>query len=205
MWSKVTNLLSGECFENTSYNITGEQDADEEEDEQDTDEQGNDEDASQKKPSKNVDPAEALKHLRRLEEILEDFEYDGYGWNTVVNEPGKPESVLINGEEIRNNFYSDLDIVNEVFRGQFGLKKMQKLEENEKHLRIIKDFRHYQQHADVRSHQIVFRRCDINECTECKEFRNWKGYKKDFYRKLGLPPSSSGGLFFTQVGIFGKL
>ena len=188
-------LLSGESFVNTSHNnpevrtdeegIAGNE---EEEDEGDDD-----------KPSVKVDPVESLQHLRRLEAILEDFDYDGYDWTTVVNEPGQSATVMINGQEIRNDFYSDLDVVNQVFRGQFGLSKLKAMEQKAEHLKILEEFRFYHKHADVRSHQIVFRRCDVNECPQCKTFRRLKGYGKDYYKKLDLPPSSSGGLFFTQV------
>ena len=122
----------------------------------------------------------------------------------MVNKPGQSATVRINGKEIQNDYYSDLDLVNQVFRGQFGVYKLENMEQKEETRKILEEFRFYHKHADVRSHQIVFRRCDVNECAQCKSFRRLKGYGKDYYKKLDLPPSSSGGLVFTQVDPFCK-
>ena len=184
-WSKVTNLLAGECFVNTNSNNLGE-----EEDDGDEEEEGC-------KPSKKVDPVEAMEHLKRLVDILVGFDYGGYDWKTVVNDPGKND-VKIGDKVVQNNFYDDLEEVSKVLKGQFALTKLKTMEGNKAANQVLKDLRFYQKHADIRSHQMVFRRCDVKECKPCKDFRRFKGYPRDYYKRLGLPSSSTGGLCFTQ-------
>ena len=147
------------------------------------------------RPSQNIDKDKVKQSLNIVQNVLKDFTYDGYPWKFPIINPDSTE-VEIDGAMHKNDYYTDLDQVNEVYQGAKSKAALEKMGEKEQE--ILKEAKFFAAHCERRRHMMVFSRCQENKCKKCKSYYNRYSIPKKFWKVLDLPSrEKEGGLFFN--------
>ena len=151
-----------------------------------------------KSPSENIDLDFLDQCFETVTNALEDYKFgEDTKWRNVVVKPNSNE-VVIDDEEIKNDYYSDMDDVR-----KFHIKKVSKKNrdemQTEKEKELLKEYKFFVKHSDVRKHAIYFARCPkYNACDDCEKYHERVNLPEDFEEIINLPNKANNEALFFE-------
>lgn len=154
-----------------------------------------------KKPSENINKDVLEKAMQMVEDSLANFKFGDSkkGFVVTSKKPGST-SLNLNGTEVENNFYSDIEQLRSFYKKKLSKKNRAQLSSEEQDIR--KEMKYFFAHGDIRHHMLVFARCpEGSSCNDCKVFREKNPLDQDMKDILGTMPQRemNGALWFEPV------
>ena len=151
-----------------------------------------------KSPSENIDLDFLDQCFETIINALKDYKFgEDTKWRNVVVKPNS-DKVVIDDEEIKNDHYSDLDDVRKFHVQKVSKKNRDEMQSNQER-ELLKEYKFFVKHSDVRKHALYFSRCPrYNACEDCQEYHERANLPEDFEEKINLPNKQNNGALFFE-------
>ena len=151
-----------------------------------------------KSPSENMDLEFLDQCFETITDALKDYKFgEDTKWRNIVVKPNS-NKVVIDEEQIKNDSYADMEDVR-----KFHVKKVSKKNRDEmqsdQEKELLKEYKFFVKHSDVRKHAIYFSRCPkYNACDDCEKYHERVNLPEDFEEKINLPNKQNNGALFFE-------